>query len=330
MMTAYLLDKLDLQSSSLAHEQDAASPATKIARSTLYSVPSPSSDDAIPGMITCPSVMSSQSDDDWLDMSMRSTSSAASVRPVSSLHAMPRSIFHNYWSSPSHKNSLEKGDENDGSERSQLTTDENDRDAAAKDIHASIAPSIEQKARAEDAVIAAATTSPSRNPRRRILPTPPPATAISSSLIMPRQQQPFTPLPSYDPSRKWNSTPALRKDGPHPISCLRKARYSSSAIANSSTGAAPSRVTSRRPSFTTSRLHHSMRNSGSIDLRNHDPTALAFPRLGTIEPTRRLRSVSDVTGLKKSVSFFSQVSVIEFSVPVEVGRRHKDWSKYFA
>ena len=61
-----------------------------------------------------------------------------------------------------------------------------------------------------------------------------------------------------------------------------------------------------------------MRNNGHPDLHGHHNQG------------RRPRAVSDLRDeLKKSVSFYSQVSVFEFAVPADQRRSQKGWSKYF-
>jgi hypothetical protein len=230
---------------------------------------------------------------------------------LSSSPTSPRSIFSRYWSSPTHKNSLlEKDDEDEVLARlstllPSMNDDENDSDEAgrsAKVVHqAPIVQSIEQKTSFDDASIDYQPPQPKmRTPRRQILPTPPPSTSVSSSLIMPRHQL----------RRNWCSTSALMK-GPNQ-SCLRKARYSCSVIAGTSgeTSAARAEMSSR--------LHHNLRNNGHLDLH-------------TQGSGRRPRADSDIRDeLKKSVSFYSQVSVFEFAVPPDQRRSQKGWSKYFA
>lgn len=255
------------------------------------------SSDSVPEMIMTASLTSySESDSDSLASSVRSASHAQSPRS-------PRSIFQNYWSSPTRKEEGPPASEEDVLARLQTLRvpmplvdageDGGSPREEAKVVH-------ERRPRGEsldDASIdyqPPPTRSPTRTARRQILPTPPPQTAISSSLLM----QPRRPLlSSYSGGRPWKSTTALLKQ---PQSCLRKARYSCSAIATAEaavTGAA--------------RLHHGLRNEGHPDLCAHELP----PREG---------------GLKKSVSFYSHVSVFEFAVPPEQRRSQKGWSEYFA
>mmetsp|Transcript_13898 Transcript_13898/g.30295 ORF Transcript_13898/g.30295 Transcript_13898/m.30295 type:complete len:330 (+) Transcript_13898:280-1269(+) len=329
MMTAHRINQqLEFSASnSLTHHHETTT--IKLTRNTSSYHPS-SSVETIPEMISCGASVNScsESDEDSLSSSMRSTSSTRSTscdRAPQQSPVSPRSIFRNYWSSPTHKNSLEKGnDEDEVLTRLQtlrlplVDDDGNDDDgssaAAAKVVQAPPTSSIDQKASFDDASIDYQ-ASPSRSPtktRRQILPTPPPSTAISSSLIMPRQQPMF--VAPYTGSRKWNSTPALIKH-PHQ-SCLRKTRYSCSSIATISEVTASS--SSARGS---GRLHHTMRNNGQNDLIHHH---------AHLDGSGRPRAASDPTGLKKSVKFYSHVSVFEFAVPVDQRRSQKGWSKYFA
>jgi hypothetical protein len=110
---------------------------------------------------------------------------------------------------------------------------------------------------------------------------------------------PRRPLLSDFGGRQWNSTTALLAQQPQ--SCLRKARYSCSAIVN-----AEAAVTGA------TKLHRGLRNEGHPDLCGQ----------------QELPSRED--GLKKSVSFYSHVSVFEFAVPPEQRRSQRGWSDYFA
>mmetsp|Transcript_6101 Transcript_6101/g.11727 ORF Transcript_6101/g.11727 Transcript_6101/m.11727 type:complete len:300 (+) Transcript_6101:352-1251(+) len=275
-----------------------------------------SSDDsnAIPQMIAASSLHSyseTESDNDSLSSNTRSMARAQNFE------SSPRSIFGSYWSSSAHTKSLEGihgGDEDENEAMASLyapqlpwTDGDTDREksSSSADPNKIVRGSIEPKKSYDDNSIEyqAGTLGPNstRSPRRQILPTPPPSTAISSSLVQPRGKlqfllSPRTPLGE----RKSLSTSALLK-GPC-RSCLRKSRYSCSAIVT------------RRDAVSTGRLHHQLRNNGSHDLQHH-----------ITSPSSILRDE-----LKKSVSFYSQVSVFEFAVPQDQQKSQKGWSKQFA
>mmetsp|Transcript_13147 Transcript_13147/g.24186 ORF Transcript_13147/g.24186 Transcript_13147/m.24186 type:complete len:301 (+) Transcript_13147:51-953(+) len=270
------------------------------------------SNNSIPDMIMSASLQSFPESDNY---SM--SSSIQSLSPVSS----PRSIFGSYWSSPMHKNTLEETNANDDEARLQmlqlplvndLDTDGADSSSAsANKIFQAPIISVEQKTCFDDASIdyqAALPSTPTRTPRRKILPTPPPPTAISSSLIPPMrkfQHQPFLQRKSF------SATALLRGSHPHQ-SCLRKSRYSCSAIVTGSVTA----------TSVMGRLHHGSCNHGYHDLYHHNPQPAVISRGNRPDDPR--------DELKKSVSFYSQVSVLEFSVPPDQRRSQKGWSDYFA
>jgi len=252
-----------------------------------------------------PEMIMAESDNDSLDSSTRSQNRAQSF------DSSPRSIFGSYWSSPAHTKSLETiNDNNEDEAMARLQTlqlplidgvdDDSSSSAAAKKIvqieHKIVnKPKKSYDDKAADYQAALTTSSPTRSPRRKILPTPPPSTSISSSLIQPRRS---TSL--FDSWKKSVSTSALLK-APHQ-SCLRRTRYSCSAI-----------VTRRDAVVVAGKLHHERRNDGSHDLQ---------------QQTKTSRSLRDE--IKKSVSFFSQVSVCEFAVPQDQQRSQKGWAKQFA
>mmetsp|Transcript_13364 Transcript_13364/g.28674 ORF Transcript_13364/g.28674 Transcript_13364/m.28674 type:complete len:285 (-) Transcript_13364:226-1080(-) len=255
----------------------------------------------IPEMITV------ESDNDSLSSSTRSWNRAQSF------DSTPRSIFGSYWSSPAHTKSLEANDDSSvGEAMARLQTlqfplidgveDDSSSTAATKKIVQAEHKIVDESNKsyddnAVDYQAALATSSPTRSPRRKILPTPPPSTSVSSSLIQPKRS---TPL--FVGWKKSVSTSALLK-APHQ-SCLRRTRYSCSAI-----------VTHRDAVTAAGKLHHERRNNGSHDLRQTSST------------TKTSRSLRDE--LKKSVSFFSQVSVCEFAVPQDQQRSQKGWAKQF-
>lgn len=253
-------------------------------------------DGSIPGMIMLSSSLQtfSDSDNDSLSSSFRSMSHTGRSP------ASPRSLFRSYWSSPTHKNNLEN-DQDDALERLQKLklpfTDDWDHEDSSTVVQAPLGePNDQMQGSVDDTSVAyqaASLIHPARSARRQILPTPPPPSAMSSSLLLPRRQQLFAP-PS---GRLWSSTTALLLKRSNQ-SCLRKSRYSCSAIP---TGDKVMGV---------KRLHHGLRNDGCRDLRYG----------------------KDVHGddLKKSVSFYSHVSVFEFDVPSDKQKSQKDWSAYFA
>lgn len=298
---------------------------------------SPSDDSSIPEMIMSASLQSCTDDSDDFSLSSSIRSSPSTQSPVS-----PRSIFKSYWSSPTREKKPKLDDYDEVLKGLQtlrmppLVNDDNDTGSGGSPAVTVGAPitgsSIEQKSSFDDASVDYHPPIPSstRIPRRKIMPTPPPATAISSSLIMPRRsilpQQPPHPHPrrglaSYR-RRQWSSTSALLRGrtmtttttSPHQ-SCLRKSRYSCSAIPTTGTGAA-------------GKLHHGMRNHGCHDLNR--------PGGGGDEPTMPVAKDVDVgrnllrDDLKKSVSFYSRVSVFEFAVPLDQRKGQKGWSNYFA
>ena len=302
-----------------SHHSQLNSATTKPRRSSSYG--SSSSDDingSIPDMIMSASFQSfPESDNSSLSSSTRSLNRAQS--PV----IAPRSIFGSYWSSPTYKNSIDEtiNDDEDGvlarlqTLQFPLVNDldaddgEESSSAASNKIFQALIISVEQKTSFNDASIDYQVALPStqtRPPRRQILPTPPPTTAVSSSLILSRckfQHQPFL-------QRKSFSTTALLKGSSHQ-SCLRKSRYSCSAIVTSSEAAV------------VGRLHHGLRNDGYHDLLHHDSQPAAAISCGN-----RPYDLRDE--LKKSVSFYSEVSVFEFAVPIDEQRSQKGWSDYFA
>jgi len=277
-----------------------------------------SSDDSnvIPEMLMASSFHSyseTESDNDSLSSNRRS------IARAQSFESSPRSIFGSYWSSsPAHTKSIEgihggNEDKNEAMARlyaPHLPLIDGDTDlkksSNSTDPNKIVRGSIEPKEIYDyhDNSIeyqAAALVPNSTPPRRQILPTPPPSTAISSSLAQPRRKLQFLSAPRTQlGERKSLSTSALLK-GPS-RSCLRKSRYSSSAIVP------------HRDAASTGRLHHELRNHGSHDLQYHTTSTSTILR----------------DELKKSVSFYSQVSVFEFAVPQDQQKSQKGWSKQFA
>mmetsp|Transcript_9928 Transcript_9928/g.15953 ORF Transcript_9928/g.15953 Transcript_9928/m.15953 type:complete len:292 (-) Transcript_9928:386-1261(-) len=280
-----------------------ASSPNKLRRSDSYGCCSEDdsvSNNGIPELIMAASLQShSETDSDSLASSVRSSSSQ-------------RSIFGSYWLSPAHTQSAETNDEDEDELGSRLQTlktspmntadelvkeDSSSSNAAAnKTVQAPITKrSSEAKKSHDDNSVdyrAALGTAknPTRTARRQILPTPPPPTAISSSLLQPRLQRHLLLSPLGGEKKSFSTSILLKR--PHQ-SCLRKSRYLSCSIIEGGVG----------------RLHLGLRNNGYPNLHHHR---------------------NEVDELKKSVSFFSQVSVVEFAVPKFERSSQKGWDKQFA
>lgn len=260
-----------------------------------------------------------------------SPSSSIRSSPSTQSPVSPRSIFKSYWSSPTHEKKSKVDDSDEVLKGLQtlrmppLVNDDNDAGSGSSPGVTVGAPitgsSIEQKSSFDDDSVDYHPPIPSstRIPRRKIMPTPPPATAISSSLIMPRRsilpQQPPQPHPRRGLSsyrrRQWSSTSAMTTtttSSPHQ-SCLRKSRYSCSAIPTTTDSGAAGK------------LHHGMRNHGCHDLNPRMPVAKGVD----VGVRTLLRD-----DFKKSVSFYSRVAVFEFAVPLDQRKGQKGWSNYFA
>mmetsp|Transcript_4090 Transcript_4090/g.9072 ORF Transcript_4090/g.9072 Transcript_4090/m.9072 type:complete len:323 (-) Transcript_4090:664-1632(-) len=308
-------------------------PASKSRES--FSTSSTESTSSIPDMIMSASLQSFAesaefNDDDSLSSSISSKLSRDSQSPTSAV-SPPRSIFGKYWSSPVHQKSLEEMPVNDDDDDKEVLTrllslqmplvtdDMPHEDSNHKATVSSKSNTIEAsagndaakpmtRASCDDTSVDYNAALPGRrkpgNTRRQILPTPPPATAISSSLILPRRRSLF----DEQLLRSSLSSSALLARR-RPQSCLRKSRYSCSAIV---TGSEAANMTSVKSA---GRLHHGLRNEGCHNLRPED----------AMGNRNNLRDE-----LKKSVSFYSQVSVFEFAVPADQRRSQKGWSKYFA
>ena len=319
--------------------------------------------DDIPEMIMSSSLTSfSTTDNDSLSSSIRSRTGSPRNDPrnaaLGESPRSPRAIFQTYWTSPTHikNNALVEGGTDEEDELiARLSTlqipfeapsDDYDQQAATaaspKIVHEASSSSsslIEHKASFDDTSVDCGHALPSRSPtqtrRRQILPTPPPTTAISSSLMMPRR--PHHPLARSNSASAANSSaPSSRYYGRQRSnstsvllikpSILRTSRYSCSAIVNNSA---------------ISELHHGLRNEGchNLSLRRCASAAAAAPSprtSGSRVPATSSTSASirpcrkqEVDELKKSVSFYSQVSVFEFQVPPEQQKSQKGWSKYF-
>ena len=325
--------------------------------------------DDIPEMIMSSSLTSfSTTDNDSLSSSIRSRTGSPRNDPrnaaLGESPRSPRAIFQTYWTSPTHiKNNalVEGGTDEEDDLIARLSTlqipfeapsGDHDQQAAAaashKIVHEASSSSsslIEHKASFDDTSVDCGHALPSRSPtqtrRRQILPTPPPTTAISSSLMMPRRpHHPLALARSNSASAANSSAPSSRYYGRQRSnstsvllikpSILRTSRYSCSAIVNNSA---------------ISELHHGLRNEGchNLSLRRCASAAAAAPSPRTsgsrVPATTSSSSASnsrpstsrkqEVDELKKSVSFYSQVSVFEFQVPPEQQKSQKGWSKYF-
>ena len=216
----------------------------------------------VPEMIVTASLQLPPEDDsDSLSSSGRSLDSTRSPVPSS-----PRSIFGRYWSSPTNKNGLEEMCDDDSEDEvmarlrklqlpSLAITDDAKEEDSATDAN-KIVQVEPKKCFDDDAVDYQAALvskpSPTRETRRKILPTPPPSTAVSSSLLQPRRPPTFLLPP------KSLSASALLVKKPR-SSCLRKSRYSCSAIVT------------RRDAVAAGRLRRELRNDGSPDLRSAVP-----------------------------------------------------------
>jgi len=274
------------------------------------------SSNGIPEMIMTASLQShSETDSDSLASSVRSCSSQ-------------RSIFGSYWLSPAHTQSAETNDEDEDELKTRLlqtlktspmnTSDEiakgdsnSSNVASNKIVQSPITKRSSEPKKSHDdnsvdyqAALGTA-NNPTRTARRQILPTPPPPTAISSSLLKPRLQRHLLLSPLGGEMKSFSTSVLLKR--PHQ-SCLRKSRYLSCSVIDGGVG----------------RLHLGLRNNGYPNLRHHrhQTTSTTSATVGN--------GMNEVNELKKSVSFFSQVSVVEFAVPKFEPSSKKGWDKQFA
>ncbi len=292
--------------------------ARSCSEDTQLSSSSEEEEDMLPEIVPISSLGSSFSDDSSILSSSPGLASPLSTSPNS-----PRSIFKNYWSSPSSGGcggglSGEGGKEGSGGtteeeellyKLSSLTmpfVDEDDYSSPSsttttasstlkRSSSAQAAPSpkmaVPRRSSLDDSTIEYGKNKrPSSHctPRRQILPTvaPPPPTPSSNV----SQIQRVAPLLGEHSQRKWSSTTALIKRPTH--SCLRPSRYSCSMI---------------------DERRLSQQQDEKKKKNAHEDATIAA----------RSRS--------KSVSFYSQVSVFEFvnsKGSDEV--RSKDWFKFFA
>jgi len=304
------------------HRRGNASPSAH--RSGSFCSCSDDDNSGVPGMIMTASLQTSLDDDaDSLSSSWRS----------------PRSIFGSYWSSPAHTKNLESDDADDDDDDDEVMArlkilklpsmngddDDDDDDADEEEksgaVAAKIVPSpvvarrpVERKKCLDDDTVdyQAALTIPkpptTRTARRQILPTPPPPTAISSSLLRSRLSPHFLLTPLGGERNSYSTSALLPR---RRASCLRKSRYNSCSVIPGGGLAGGAR------------LHHGLRNDGHPNLR-HSLTSAAVG--GRVEPSNDPREGE----LKKSVSFYSTVSVFEFAVPKNELRGQTGWDRHFA
>ena len=273
-----------------------------------------SSLDHLPEMTRVQSFTESENDSG----SSRSASPSISCSNRSSpAHSQsPRSIFQQYWTSPTHQkaDSITSDEENEEL-LARLSTlqlpmvDDADQDSnatGARIIHpANIRPPPLTSSSESDVGLQVTKprtcsmddtslnytlppASPTRK-RRQILPTPP--AAVSSSLILPPRSHFQQETVLQDTRRKWSSTSALLKVRTPSQSCLRKS------------------------------LRYTSKSCSAID----DVQAASERKKTTTTISEDTRSE-----LKGHVSFYSQVSVYEFQVVKDqIQRSQKGWSNYF-
>lgn len=316
----------------------------------------------MPEMITSASLQSfSESDGgDSLNDSL-SSGGRRSQSPAMS----PRSIFHSYWSSPKTKTLLLDWKNSDGGGDCRADDDVLERLRTLKmplSDDGSHVAGVAFPARPAAVVVVVRPTaarvsdedaSPPRmpiidddcvddrsssatppcgpsttsTPRRRILPPPPPPAVVTPMrmLLPPPEDHYYDEYDYSRPSaasrrnsltrRPWSSTTALggrggggdrRCGAPPSRSCLRKSRYSFSSCDDRDLAEAASLASLVAPA----RLHPGLRNWGHVDLS--------------------ASSSSSSPDMSRSVSFYSEVSVVEYSVPQEQRRSQEGWSRYFA
>lgn len=290
---------------------------TRRNRSTSNDSAASSSSCDIPEMITC---------DDCDSLNDSLSSRGRSQSPTVS----PRSIFHNYWSSP--KTALDGG--KGGYHDDDCCTDDIlERLRTLKMPHHSSSDDDSNNAQVGDssAVIVHPTRPTSTTPRRQILPPPPaPSSVVTPSwMLLPPDEDRHYHDEYYSPphdrrnsltKRPWSSATTLVGGGlggggggrgggviPPSQSCLRKSRYSFSA---GDEGNDLSIAAALAASTAPTRLHPGQRNRGQVDLH----TSLT----------------STTSDMSRSVSFYSEVSVVEYAVPMEQRRSQEGWSRYFA
>jgi hypothetical protein len=261
----------------------------------------------IPKMIMC---------DDCDSMNDSISSRGRSQSPIAS----PRSIFHSYWTSS--KKVL--NGKNDYLDDNYCADDVLERlrtlkmppsDVDGNDACGDSSATVVHPAR------------PTSTPRRQILPPPPAPSSVVTPLWMllpPDEDRHYydeydQPPPHHRRNsltkRPWSSATSLlgggrgggRRGVPPSQSCLRKSRYSFSAgDDNGDLSVAAALAASAAPA----RLHPGLRNMGHADLR--------------------ASSTSTTSDMSRSVSFYSEVSVVEYAVPMEQQRSQEGWSRYFA
>lgn len=269
-----------------------------------------SSSTSVPEMISSASVQSFTESDDTasLDDALSSSSRCTPQGLVRS----PRSIFTCYWSSPSHENTFNEISNNvDVLERVRTlkmpTTDERSVDSGdyfPKIPHPVIPmaePSGEQpyqelsRASGDDLIDYRPSLKNSHNaplttaPRRRILPTPPPPTAIPPLISMSRLLSPPRSTRGPYGERPWSSTTAL--------------------LVNDGRGGVvctPSHSCLRKPRY-----------------------SFSCQELAAVATEAGAQEVDPTSSMCRSVSFHSEVRVVEYDLPMDQRRGQEGWSKYF-
>jgi hypothetical protein len=303
-------------------------------RPNFASLSRSTSNDDIPEMIMSASLQSFESLHDSLPLS-----GSRSQSPTVS----PRSIFHSYWSSPKTK-TLPDGKNNDGGDDRadddilerlrtlKMPLSERGTDGAGGDSPARAAAVVVVVRPTADGVVEHRSSATSRcgpstisTLRRQILPPPPPPAAVSPMRMLspPSPEDHYYDEYDYDycstharrrnslTRRPWSSTTALGgrpRCAPPSRSCLRKSRYSFSSSGDRDLAEAAALASSAAPA----RLHLGLRNRGHVDL------------VGSATST------SPSSDMSRSVSFYSEVSVVEYAVPREQRRSQEGWSRYCA
>ena len=320
----------------------------RLSRCTSNDSSSSSSCD-MPEMITSASLQSF-SESDGGDSSLNDSLSSSGRRSQSPAMS-PRSIFHSYWSSPQTKTLLPDGINSDGGgddraddtdvlERLRtlklpLSDDGNDgvgvafpaRPAALVVVVRPTAARVSDVASLprrpsidDDGVVdhsSSATTSqcdPSTTistPRRQILPSPPPPTVVTlMRMLLPPPEDHY--YDEYDYSRP---SAASRRNS------LTRRPWSSTTALGGRGGGDRDKRCSAPPS------RSCLRKSRYSSLSSSDVRDLAEAAALRLHPGLRNPSSPDMS---RSVSFYSEVSVLEYAVPREQRRSQEGWSRYFA
>ncbi|KAL3760984.1 hypothetical protein ACHAWU_009307 [Discostella pseudostelligera] len=302
----------------------------------------------MPGMIKSPSLgsVSTDCDSDSLSSGVRSPSSS----PLYNLASSPRSIFDTYWATSSPSSSLpstsmrkkrvtvttsrsnkstalgeDAAKDEEVLARLQATLrlpsdDENDQTDDIEECSGTTTSTpgdsmVHQSSSLDDTLVdyqAAMATSTrrhsTRTTRRQILPSPPPppspnTAAVSPSICTPPSSTPLIILPQH-------ILPCSQAALPTPLWWF-----------------------GMRPWSSTSALQHSVKREPSQSCLRKSRYSFS----GTISPSPSCNSECSKPGEdeeehlhnRPSVSFYSQVSVLEFTVPQHEKRSQEGWSKYF-